>query len=166
MRTDFVRQLLSFAILPMSSREAKEEKREVKGVLEVVKKLPVEASKYKEGMGDEREHIGTYAEDFTRETGLGHGKRPNLIDAVGVTMDVIKDLAEEVDEIAGGKERRRSIARSPVRTNPSVASSAFRNVALNMTLCAMIGASPINPTRDGAISEKRLWPARNSVDSP
>jgi len=93
------------AILPMSSREAKEEKREVKGVLEVVKKLPVEAWKYKEGMGDEGEHIGTYAEDFTRETGLGDGKRLNLIDAVGVTMGALKELAEEVDEIASAKEK-------------------------------------------------------------
>lgn len=92
-------------LLAPSSREVKEEKREAKGVLAIVKKLPVEAWKYKAGVADEDEHIGTYAEDFTRETGLGDGKNLNLVDAIGVTMGAVKELAEEVDEIASGKEK-------------------------------------------------------------
>jgi hypothetical protein len=81
----------------MSDEDAKEDKREVKGVLDALKSMPVEAWKYKEGKGDGGEHIGAYAQDFQRATGLGDGKTISVIDALGVTMGAVKELAEKVE---------------------------------------------------------------------
>ncbi|KEP68784.1 hypothetical protein DL1_08450 [Thioclava dalianensis] len=83
----------------LSSKDAKENKRPVRGVLDVVKKMPVEKWKYKDGMADGGEHIGPYAEDFQRETGLGDGKRINIMDAVGVTMGAVKELSDKMDRV-------------------------------------------------------------------
>lgn len=94
------------SVIGMSSKEAKEDKREVKGVLEALKEMPVEAWRYKEGVvadGGEQ-HVGTYAEDFQKATGLGDGKRINLMDAIGVTMGAVKELAEKVEGIKGGPD--------------------------------------------------------------
>lgn len=90
-----------FGMLPglamSSSKDAKEDKREVRGVLDALKSMPIEAWDYKPGEGDGGSHIGTYAEDFKRATGLGDGKSINIIDALGVTMGAVKELAEKVD---------------------------------------------------------------------
>lgn len=84
------------ALMP-SSKDIKEDKQEVRGVLDALKEMPVEAWTYKEGAGDGQRHIGAYAEDFTRATGLGDGKTINVVDALGVAMGAIKELAEKVD---------------------------------------------------------------------
>lgn len=88
----------------MSSRDMKEDKKPVErgSALEAVREMPVEKWKYK---GDDREHVGTYAEDFQRETGMGNGKAINVQDALGVTMAAIKDLDAKVEALAGGKSR-------------------------------------------------------------
>ena len=84
----------------MSSDEnAKTDKRPVRGVLDAVKRMRVERWRYKPGEGDGGEHIGTYAQDFTRETGLGNGRQLGVIDALGVTLGAVKELAEQVDRI-------------------------------------------------------------------
>lgn len=83
----------------VSDEEAKENKRPVKGVLDAVKGMRVEQWDYKDGEGDEESHIGTYAQDFQRETGMGDGKTINVIDAIGVSMKATQELAEEVDEL-------------------------------------------------------------------
>ncbi|MGJ0505770.1 MAG: tail fiber domain-containing protein [Methylocystis sp.] len=88
----------------MSDENAKEDKREVKGILDALKKMPVEAWRYKEGEGDGGEHVGTYAQDFQKATGLGDGKSINVVDALGVTMGAVKELAEKVETIKGGKD--------------------------------------------------------------
>lgn len=41
-------------------------------------------------------HVGTYAQDFKKQTGLGDGKTISVIDAVGVTMAAQKELSKEV----------------------------------------------------------------------
>lgn len=82
-----------------SDGDVKEEKREVRGVLSAVKNMRVERWKYKDGVADGGEHIGTYAQDFKRETGLGDGKSINVIDAIGVTMGAVKELAAKVDKL-------------------------------------------------------------------
>ncbi len=102
----------------LSDENAKEEKREVRGVLDALKKIPVEAWKYKEGQGDEQEHVGAYAQDFTKATGLGDGKTINIIDALGVTMGAVKELAEKVEASQGkrdGDERRAPARRTASR---------------------------------------------------
>lgn len=94
------------AVLGMSSKEAKEDKREVRGVLEALKEMPVEAWSYKQNVVNDggEQHVGTYAEDFQKATGLGNGKSINLMDAIGVTMGAVKELAEKVETIKGGSD--------------------------------------------------------------
>lgn len=94
-------------LLMPSSKEAKEDKREVRGILEAMKDAPkVEAWRYKEGAGDGGEHIGPYAEDFQKATGLGDGKSINVIDMMGVTWGAVQELAEKVDALEGRGARR------------------------------------------------------------
>ena len=90
-----------------SSRDYKEDKKPVKrgAALNAVREMPVEKWKYK-GDDDEREHIGTYAEDFARETGMGDGRTIAVQDAIGVTMAAIKDLDEKVEALADSKPLR------------------------------------------------------------
>lgn len=89
---------------PNSSKDVKTDKREVKEgkALRGVRNLDVEKWKYKDDDG-RNDHIGPYAEDFRREFGIGDGKNIAPLDAVGVTMRAVQDLAEEVEEL---KERR------------------------------------------------------------
>ena len=89
----------------MSYKDSKENKRPVFGVLDAVKAMPVEKWSYKKGMGDGQEHIGPYAEDFKAKTGLGNGREISVIDALGVSMGAIKELAAKVDDIAGAKAK-------------------------------------------------------------
>lgn len=105
----------------LSDEDAKEDKKEVKGVLDALKEMPVEAWKYKDGTGQDpnQEHVGTYAQDFQKATGLGDGKTINVVDALGVTMGAVKELAEKVEKIKGkgdGDEKpaARTSARRPV----------------------------------------------------
>lgn len=90
-----------FAVL--SSKKAKTNKTEIPEgeALRTVMDLPVENWSYKPGMGadgGEGRHVGTYAEDFTRETGLGDGQKLDIADAVGVTMAAVKDLGHKIDK--------------------------------------------------------------------
>ncbi|WPB86920.1 tail fiber domain-containing protein [Sediminicoccus rosea] len=84
-----------------SSKDAKKDKRPARGALEAVMNMPVEEWTYKEGVGDGERHIGPYAEDFKRETGMGDGKTINVIDAIGINMRATQELAEEVREMRG-----------------------------------------------------------------
>jgi hypothetical protein len=95
-----------------SDENAKEDKREVKGVLDALKKMPVEAWKYKEGEGDGGKHIGVMAQDFKRETGLGDGKNIHVVDALGVAMGAIQELAEKVDRVTESKTAARPKSKS------------------------------------------------------
>lgn len=80
----------------MCSNEYKENKRPVSEILPRVEALKVEAWDYKEGYGDGQTHIGPYAEDFQRLFGVGDGKTISVIDAFGVCLLAIQDLAAEV----------------------------------------------------------------------
>lgn len=107
-----------------SSRDAKEDKREVRGVLEALKEMPVEAWSYKEGEGDGGNHIGTYAEDFQRATGLGDGKNISIIDALGITMGAIKELAEKVDGDAATEDHSEKPVKTAARKPKSIMRAA------------------------------------------
>ena len=86
----------------LSSEEFKEDKMPLEEgeALDKVIDLPVEAWRYKEGVADDAQHVGTYAEDFQQETGMGDGRTIPIGDAIGLTMGAVKDLAQKVDEIA------------------------------------------------------------------
>jgi hypothetical protein len=85
-----------------SDEDLKEEKEPLEegASLEALENMRVESWKYKPGVEDEGEHIGTYAQDFQRETGTGDGHRIALQDAIGVTMGAVKDLNAKVDRIS------------------------------------------------------------------
>lgn len=94
----------------LSSKAKKTDKKPVKGALEAIKGLPVESWKYKpEAQGkappglippDDKRHIGPYAEDFKKQTGLGDGKTIPLQDAIGITMKAVQELDAKVEKIA------------------------------------------------------------------
>lgn len=86
-----------------SSKDVKEGKSDV-DALGAVRKMPVQKWKYKAGVADEGEHIGPYAEDFTKATGVGDGKTIDPISAIGVTMGAVRQLADKVDAMASRME--------------------------------------------------------------
>lgn len=88
-----------------SSKDMKTSKRKPMSVLNAVRDMPVEEWEYKQGMGDGggKKHIGPYAEDFQKATGLGNGKEISVMDAIGVTMGAVQELASKVDNMAAPK---------------------------------------------------------------
>jgi hypothetical protein len=87
----------------ISSKDYKEDKKEIKEnkALEAILNMPVEKWKYKKGIADESEHIGPYAEDFKKETGMGSGKDIQYQDSIGLIMKAIQDLNAKIDNIKG-----------------------------------------------------------------
>ena len=90
-------------MMAMSSKEYKEDKQPVDGALDAIKSMPVEKWKYKDGISDGGEHIGAYAEDFQKATGLGDGKTINLVDGMGLTMKAVQELSDKIDNLEGSK---------------------------------------------------------------
>lgn len=82
-----------------SDEDAKENKEPIDdgSALEALREMPVEAWDYKEGVADEGRHVGTYAQDFTEQTGLGDGKNIAAQDAIGITMKAVQDLDKKLD---------------------------------------------------------------------
>ena len=86
----------------VSSRDLKTDKTPIDEdeILEKVAKLPVEAWRYKSGLGlTEEPHVGTYAEDFQETFGLGDGKTLNLMDTTGILMASVKSLSKKVKRL-------------------------------------------------------------------
>jgi len=109
-----VGSLAGLGISMLSSKDYKEDKRPARGVLDTLKKMPVEEWKYKDGIADGGEHVGPYAEDFHAATGQGDGKSIPLQDAIGVTMGAVQELAEKVEALEGGakpKKKGRGVMR-------------------------------------------------------
>ncbi|ASV44781.1 virion structural protein [Agrobacterium phage Atu_ph08] len=82
-----------------SDEDAKENKEPIEdgSALEALREMPVEAWDYREGVADEGRHVGTYAQDFTEQTGLGDGKNIAAQDAIGITMKAVQDLDKKLD---------------------------------------------------------------------
>lgn len=89
-------------MMAFSSKELKENKQPIEGALEAVKNMPVEKWEDKEGVADGGQHIGPYAEDFQKATGMGDGKTINMIDAMGVNMKATQELDQKVDQLSKG----------------------------------------------------------------
>jgi hypothetical protein len=96
-----------------SSKDAKTDKKPVKGALKAVKGMPVESWRYNDGEThpktgqamDTDTHVGPYAEDFKQQTGTGDGKTIDLISAIGITMKAVQELDDKVDMIKKAKRR-------------------------------------------------------------
>lgn len=103
------------AFAAFSSETLKEDKQPVDGALDAIKSMPVEKWKYKEGVSDEGEHIGPYAEDFQQATGLGDGTMIKHQDAIGLMMKGIQELDQKVDKIDSAKPAARTAAKKPAK---------------------------------------------------
>ncbi|KKM03949.1 hypothetical protein LCGC14_1769290 [marine sediment metagenome] len=88
------------AVTNPSSREVKTDKRilDEEDIAEKVIDLPVESWRY---IGDEKEHVGPYAEDFTEAFGLGDSRTIDLRDLAGVTMAAVKGLGKKIERLEG-----------------------------------------------------------------
>lgn len=85
------------------AKNLKEEKSPAEAVLAKVKTLPVERWRYKIAADIDRDsHIGPYAEDWAERFG-GTGKSISYIDAIGVLLKAVQELAAEVETL---KERK------------------------------------------------------------
>lgn len=112
------------AVLSDETKKTKKKKPSV-SILDAVRDMPVEEWEYKDGEGDGggRKHVGPYAQDFTKATGLGDGKSISIIDAVGVALGGIQELADKVDDIAAavGDAPSTPKKRAPRRGSVSIA---------------------------------------------
>lgn len=97
----------------ISSEEEKEDKTPINAevITKGLERVPVEAWRYKEGVADEGEHIGPYAEDVQREFGdaaAPGGKMIDLVTMNGIALAGVKELNSRVKklEARAGLERR------------------------------------------------------------
>lgn len=90
----------------MSDKDKKTNKRKIKDgdALQAIEDMPVERWDYKEGESDGGEHIGAYAQDFKKATGIGDGKTIDIVSAFGITMKAVQDLSKKVDKIQSSKK--------------------------------------------------------------
>jgi len=79
-----------------SSEKIKDKRGPAENILDKLRKIRVEKWNYK---GEDREHIGPYAEEFndTFNVGKDHRGLISVIDAIGVTMGAVKELNEKVE---------------------------------------------------------------------
>jgi hypothetical protein len=82
-----------------SSEKVKENKRPARGALKAIQEMRVDEWDYKKGAGDGGHHVGPYAEEFQKATGLGDGKSIMAQDASGVTMGAVKELGAMVEDL-------------------------------------------------------------------
>jgi hypothetical protein len=96
-------QLAGMGMMMMSDEDCKTGKKKFSGkkARKAIDGMRVEKWKYKPGANDDQaEHVGTYAQDFKRETGMGSGKTISVIDAIGVNMAATKELSREVQSLS------------------------------------------------------------------
>jgi hypothetical protein len=90
-----------------SDKKIKKNKKKVDGAADAIDNMDIEKWTYKEGQGDGGTHVGPYAQDFKRETGLGDGKTINIIDALGLTMKAVQEVNEKVDDAVSSRKFKR-----------------------------------------------------------
>lgn len=91
--------LMAGALIAASSRRIKRNKRPIAHVLPRLARMPVEAWEYIAEPGTT--HIGPYAEDFKALFGVGDGETINLLDAVGVAFQGIKECGALIAHLSG-----------------------------------------------------------------
>ena len=100
-------QVAGMAAMAFSSEDYKKDKTPIKdgAALSAVNNMDIESWDYKPGIADggAQRHVGTYAEQFQRETGMGNGRMLPLQDALGVTMKAVQDLDKKVSALMSPK---------------------------------------------------------------
>jgi hypothetical protein len=115
----------SAAMMYFSSEDMKKDKQPMSRgeALGAVRNMPVERWTYKEGVEDEGRHVGPYAEDFARQTGVGNGKAINVQDAIGVALGAIKDLVAKVEALSGGSRKAKKMRSGGLVRGPGTGTS-------------------------------------------
>jgi hypothetical protein len=98
-----VGQLAGAYLLP-SSKKIKHDKQPFDS-LGAVRKMPVEKWTYNEGAGDGGTHVGPYAEDFSKATGVGDGKALDPITMMGVTLGAVRQLDDKIQKMERGANK-------------------------------------------------------------
>lgn len=93
-----------------SDEDKKEGIKEPKKALPALRDLGIKSYAYKPEVGDApgKRHTGPMAQDWKKATGSGDGKTIDAQDAIGVTMQAVKELDKKVDGIARGIKRRKA----------------------------------------------------------
>lgn len=86
----------------LSDKNKKQNVKPANSILKGVEKIPVKSWQYKPGAvpGDSgQRHVGPMAQDFKGFFGLGDGRSIPVVDAVGVNMAAIQQLARKVNKL-------------------------------------------------------------------
>lgn len=99
--------LVNSALGMLSDENVKEEISDVDedAVLAGLKRIPVKAWKYKDGVADSGRHVGPMAQDMHREFGdrvAPGGKQLSMVSMHGLALLSIKALARQVDRLSAG----------------------------------------------------------------
>lgn len=88
-------QVAGIVLAMMSSEKVKDDRGRESGLLGKLKNVRVNRWNYK---GDEKTHVGPFAEEFNREFNIDTDNPGmiNIIDAIGVTLGAVKELDEKV----------------------------------------------------------------------
>lgn len=94
-----------------SSKKLKTKKKPIsEGVAMMgLRKIPVEQWQYKDGAGDEGEHVGPYAEDVNEEFGDAAAPGGKMIDPIsmsGITIAAVKNIDKRLQKIERGLTKR------------------------------------------------------------
>lgn len=153
----------------MSSKDYKTDKIRVPegAALTALRKMPMEEYSYRPGIvdGGARRHVGTYAENFHQETGMGDGRSIPVQDAIGVTMAAVKDLDRKVSALmprkaSGGAidARRGGSIRGPgTETSDSIpALLSNGEYVLNAESVKMIGKQKLDKMNKAGLKRRAL----------
>lgn len=89
---------LAMMAVMLSDRDAKEgfEGVDTADLLKAANNLPVDRWRYK---GDAMVHVGTYAQDFQRETGSGDGRTISPVDMFGVLLGSVQEISKRLEAL-------------------------------------------------------------------
>jgi len=157
------------ALMAPSSKEYKTDKVRVSegAALSALRRMPIEEYSYRPGIvdGGAKRHVGTYAENFQQETGMGDGRSIPIQDAIGVTMAAVKDLDRKVSALmprkaSGGPidARRGGSIRGPgTATSDSIpAMLSNGEYVLNAESVKMIGKQKLDKMNKAGLKRRAL----------
>lgn len=82
----------------MSDENMKEDIAPADSILDRVEDIPISSWRYKEEAGQDNgeRHVGPMAQDFKKSFGLGNGKTIPVVDAFGINIAAVQQLAKKV----------------------------------------------------------------------
>jgi hypothetical protein len=97
----------SLGSLFMSDENMKEDIGPANSILDRVENIPIKSWRYKPEAGQDNgeRHVGPMAQDFKGFFGLGNGTSIPMVDANGINMAAIQQLAKKVKKLEGARRR-------------------------------------------------------------